>query len=82
LINLDISRYSNLIIALILNIYKNNKVITILFANKIDEIDKEFKLNLKKIYLIYCLSLVTKYLRQKQQNSKEKRRLLKVLLLI
>jgi hypothetical protein len=30
------------------NIYKNNKTITMLFASKIDEIDKEFKLNLKK----------------------------------
>jgi len=30
------------------NVYKNNKVIAMLFANEIDEIDKEFKFNLKK----------------------------------
>jgi translation elongation factor EF-G len=35
-------------IALVLDIYEDNEVITMLFANKIDEIDKEFKLNLKK----------------------------------
>jgi len=31
-----------------LNIYEDNKVIIILFINKIDNIDKEFKFNLKK----------------------------------
>jgi hypothetical protein len=31
-----------------LNVYEDNKVITMLSTNKIDKIDKEFKLNLKK----------------------------------
>ena len=65
-----------------LDIYKDNKVIAMLFVNKINKIDKEFKLNLKKNYLIYCLSLITKHLEQKQQNSREKRRLFKVSLLV
>jgi len=82
LINLNIFRYLNLIIALVLDIYKDNKVIAMLFVNKINKIDKEFKLNLKKNYLIYCLSLITKHLEQKQQNSREKRRLFKVSLLV
>jgi translation elongation factor EF-G len=30
------------------NVYKDNKTIIVLFVNKIDKIDKEFKLNLKK----------------------------------
>jgi len=72
----------NLIIAFVLNIYKDNKVIAMLFVNKINKIDKEFKLNLKKNYLIYCLSLITKHLEQKQQNSRKERRLLKVSLLV
>jgi len=42
------SRYSNLIIALVSNVYEDDEAIIVLFANKIDEIDKEFKLNLKK----------------------------------
>jgi len=49
LINLNIFRYSNLIIALVLDVYEDNEAITMLFANKINEIDKKFKLNLKKI---------------------------------
>ncbi len=35
-------------ITLVLDIYENDKIITMLFTNEIDEIDKEFKLNLKK----------------------------------
>ncbi len=46
--NLDISKYSNLIVAFVLNVYKDNKAIAILSTNKIDKIDKEFKFNLKK----------------------------------
>jgi len=48
LTNLNIFRYSNLIIAFVSNVYEDNKAITILSINKIDEIDKEFKFNLKK----------------------------------
>ncbi len=46
--NLNISRYLNLMIALMLNVYEDNEAITMLSINEIDEIDKEFKLNLKK----------------------------------
>jgi len=35
-------------IALMLNVYEDNKAIAMLFVNEIDEIDKEFKLDLKK----------------------------------
>ncbi len=35
-------------IALVLDIYEDNEVITMLSTNEIDEIDKEFKLNLRK----------------------------------
>jgi hypothetical protein len=49
LINLDISRYLNLIIAFVSNVYEDNETITMLSINKIDEIDEEFKLNLKKL---------------------------------
>jgi hypothetical protein len=31
-----------------LNVYEDNEAITMLSINEIDEIDKEFKLNLKK----------------------------------
>jgi len=31
-----------------LDVYEDNKAITILFANEINEIDEKFKLNLKK----------------------------------
>jgi len=31
-----------------LNVYENNKAITMLFANEINKIDKKSKLNLKK----------------------------------
>ncbi len=46
--NLDISRYLNLIIALVLDVYENDEAITMLSTNEIDEIDEEFKLDLKK----------------------------------
>jgi len=35
-------------IAFVSNVYENNEAITMLFANEIDEIDKEIKLNLEK----------------------------------
>jgi hypothetical protein len=31
-----------------LNVYKDNKIIIMLFANEIDKIDKKLKLNLKR----------------------------------
>ncbi len=35
-------------IALVSNVYEDDEAITMLSTNEIDEIDKEFKLNLKK----------------------------------
>jgi len=35
-------------IAFMLDVYEDNEAIIVLFANEIDEIDKEFKLDLKK----------------------------------
>ena len=46
--NLNISRYSNLIIALVSNVYEDDEAIIMLSTNEIDEIDEEFKLDLKK----------------------------------
>jgi len=34
--------------AFVLNVYEDNKAIIVLSTNEIDEIDKKFKLNLKK----------------------------------
>jgi len=34
----------------VLNVYEDDEVITILFANEIDKIDKRFKFNLKKLF--------------------------------
>ncbi len=44
MIDLDISSYSNLMIALVLDVYKNDKALIVLSTNEIDEIDEEFKL--------------------------------------
>ncbi len=35
-------------IALMLNVYEDDKTITMLSINEVDEIDKEFKFNLEK----------------------------------
>ncbi len=35
-------------IALMSNVYEDDEIITMLFTNEIDKIDKKFKLNLKK----------------------------------
>ncbi len=35
-------------IAFVLNVYEDNKAMIVLSTNEIDEIDKKFKLNLKK----------------------------------
>jgi len=48
LTNLDISRYSNLVIALVLDVYEDDEAITMLSINEIDKIDEEFKFDLKK----------------------------------
>jgi len=48
LTNLDISRYSNLMIALVLDVYEDDEAITMLSINEIDKIDEEFKFDLKK----------------------------------
>jgi len=49
----------------VLDVYKDDKVLTMLFANKFNKIDKKFKAWFEEIYSIYYLRLITKHLKQK-----------------